>query len=192
MDFLSTWTVIKAAGFTSYLLLLISVCLGALSYGKLFSGKVRGVLLLTHQLTGWIGFLFGLLHGLVLSVDTYIHFSFAAIFIPFTSPYEPVATGLGTIALYMSLIVLVSSDLMKKIGRKAWQAIHYLAFPLYVLSLLHGLWAGYDSSALWALLFYTGTLLLFLAVILIRVIITKKKQTSGLTSVNDKRCTAIL
>lgn len=192
MNFLSTWSVIKAAGFTSYLLLLISVILGALTYGKPPSSKVFNVMFTTHQLTGLIGFLFGLLHGLVLSVDSYIHFSFAAIFIPFASPYEPIASGLGTIALYLSFIVLVSSDLMKKLGRKAWGGIHTLAFPLYMLSLLHGLWAGSDSSALWSRLFYMGTLLLFLAIILIRFLLLKRKQTGGMSDINDERPVAIL
>lgn len=168
MDFPSTWSIIKAAGFTSYLLLFISVSLGALRSVKLFSGKTKGVMLVIHQLTGWIGFLLGLLHGLVLSADTYIHFSWIEIFIPFTSSYKPMASGLGTIALYLAFIVLVSSDVLKRIGRKTWRIIHYLAFPLFVLSLIHGLLAGYDSSKLWVQLLYAGTFLVFVAATLFR------------------------
>lgn len=177
MAWLSTWNVIKASGFTSYLLLFISVSMGAFSYGNIVSNNIRKLLLPIHQFTGWVGFLFGLLHGVVLSIDSYVDFTLTSIFIPFTAEFHPVASGLGTIAFYMLFLVILSSDLMKRWGRKVWRAIHYVAFPAYVLSLIHGLWLGTDIKMLWAKLFYAGTAIIFLGIIFMRGITSYKKES---------------
>ncbi|MEB3102192.1 ferric reductase-like transmembrane domain-containing protein [Ferviditalea candida] len=169
LEWFSTWSVIKASGLTSYLLLFLSVSLGMFSYGKLMKPNIRGSLLIMHQLSGWIGFLFGLLHGLVLTIDSYQPFSYKDVFVPFAAEYHPLSSGLGTIALYLFVIILVTSDWMKNFGRKVWRAIHYLAFPAFVLSLVHGLAAGSDTKQLWAQLFYLGTAVLFLIFVYIRV-----------------------
>ena len=174
---LSTWNVIKAAGFASYLLLFVSVFLGAFSYGNWIPPRTRVVLLAIHQMSGWIGFLFGLLHGLVLTIDTYKPFSLMDVFVPFTSKYDTVFTGLGTLALYLFLIILVTSDWMKQFGRKAWRSVHYLAFPAYFMALVHGIALGYDTHRPWVLVFYTGTATLFFCVIGIRVVLSMRKAS---------------
>lgn len=167
-DWLSTWGVIKASGFTSYLLLFISICLGAFSSDKNISARARGSLIILHQLSGWIGFLFGLLHGLVLTVDQYEPFTLLEVFVPFASDYRTVSVGLGIIALYLLLIVLFTSDWKRWFGHKTWRLIHFLVFPSYLLFLIHGLVAGSDTHNLWAILFYSGTATLFLVIIWIR------------------------
>ncbi|MEX2459729.1 MAG: ferric reductase-like transmembrane domain-containing protein [Paenibacillaceae bacterium] len=172
---LSTWNVIKAAGFASYLLLFVSVSLGAFSYGNWIPSRTRVVLLAIHQMTGWVGFLFGLLHGLVLTIDKYKPFSLMEVFIPFASKQDSLFNGLGILALYLFLIILVTSDWMKRFGRKAWRSVHYLAFPAYFMSLVHGMAVGYDIHRPWAIAFYSGTATLFFCMIGIRVVLSKRK-----------------
>lgn len=169
MEWLSTWSVIKAAGFTSYALLLISVSLGAFSYGKHLSQQFRSICLTLHQMTGWLGLLFGMLHGVVLTIDSYITFSWKAVWIPMTAEYRPIASGLGTIAFYLILFILITSDWMKKFGKKIWRYVHFLAYPAFALSLLHGLFAGSDSQSLWAIRFYQGSAVVFFAIFFVRM-----------------------
>ncbi len=177
MTWLSTWSVIKAAGMTSYFLLFLSVVFGVFSYGKLLSANLRGVFMPLHQLTGWLGFLFGLLHGMVLTIDSYQPFSLKAVFVPFTAGYQPWASGFGTLSLYFFFLLLVTSDWMKKFGRKLWRSVHYLAFPAYLLSLIHGLMVGSDTKHAWAQAFYVITAAAFVAVIVLRIRVSANKKS---------------
>ncbi|MEK1831621.1 ferric reductase-like transmembrane domain-containing protein [Priestia megaterium] len=102
--------------------------------------------MLVHQSSGWFGLLFGMIHGLVLSFDQSIHFSLSDILIPFTSDYKPISTGLGTISLYILFVLIITSDFIKQLGRKTWKAIHFLAFPGYLLALYHGITSGTDTQ----------------------------------------------
>jgi len=168
-NYFSTWGVIKAAGICSYLLLFISVSVGAFGYSKMVSAKRRGLLLIIHQWTGWFGFLFGLLHGIVLLIDTYEPFSIKELLIPFYTEYKTVANGFGIMGFYMFFAVLVTSDWMKNFGKKVWRSVHYLPFPAFILSLLHGLLAGSDSSRKEMKMMYAVTGILFLLVIVVRM-----------------------
>lgn len=167
-SWLSTWGVIKAAGLTSYALIVVSIVLGAFSYGSTVPAKIRGILLPAHQYAGWLGFLFGLLHGLVLTINEYQPFSLSEILIPFTADHHPVANGLGTIALYIIAAILISSDIMKKLGKKIWRSIHLLSYPLFLLSLIHGIVVGSDSKYSWAIEFYASGAIIFAVAVFIR------------------------
>ncbi|TCZ77091.1 ferric reductase [Paenibacillus albiflavus] len=168
-NYLSTWGVIKAAGISSYLLLFISVSVGAFGYSKLVSVKRRGLLLIIHQWTGWFGFLFGLLHGIVLLIDMYEPFSIKEVLVPFYTDHQTVANGFGILAFYMFFAVLVTSDWMKTFGKKVWRFVHYLPFPAFILSLLHGLLAGSDSSLKGIKMMYAITGILFILVVVVRM-----------------------
>ena len=121
--------------------LFTNVCIGCRWHFHSFSflNQNEKTALLVHQSSGWFGLLFGMIHGLVLSFDQSVHFSLSDILIPFTSDYKPISTGLGTISLYILLVLIITSDFIKQLGRKAWKAIHFLAFPGYLLALYHGI-----------------------------------------------------
>ncbi|WP_152396640.1 ferric reductase-like transmembrane domain-containing protein [Paenibacillus guangzhouensis] len=172
--YLSTWGVIKAAGICSYLLLFVSVCAGAFSYGKLLPAKTRAAMLPIHQWSGWFGFLFGLLHGVVLLIDSYAPFSLKELVIPFYADHQRMAIGFGIVAFYMYLAVLVTSDWMKWFGRKVWRAVHYLPFPAYVFSLLHGFLAGSDTTHKEMKIMYAATGIVFILVFVVRIGWSKK------------------
>lgn len=172
LEYLTTWGVTKAAGFSSYLLLFVSVILGAFAHSKQVSIKQRAKLIIAHQWFGWFGFLFSLIHGVVLWIDDFQPFRVVELLVPFYAEYKPIATGIGILAFYMFLAVMLSSDGIKKLGIKAWRSIHYLAFPAFVLSFIHGLTAGSDSGQSMVKGMYVLTALLFVLFILLRM---KKK-----------------
>jgi DMSO/TMAO reductase YedYZ heme-binding membrane subunit len=180
MDLLSTWNVIKSAGFTSYLLLFLAVILSAFSYGKHIPAKIRTVLLPIHQATGRLGFFFGLLHGIVLTIDSYKPFALSEVFIPFMASGHPWIYGFGTISLIFMFVVLVTSDWLKTFGRKVWRTLHYLAFPAFVLAFAHGLLGGTNSDDDWARVFYAVTAVGFLLIVIVRAIVSNKiNQVKG-------------
>jgi DMSO/TMAO reductase YedYZ heme-binding membrane subunit len=62
--------------------------------------------------------------------------------LPFTSGYEPLWVGLGTIAFDLFVAVAVSSWLRDRISERAWRAVHWTAYLLWPLAVLHGFVLG--------------------------------------------------
>ncbi|WP_419882958.1 hypothetical protein ACN6MY_04715 [Peribacillus sp. B-H-3] len=67
----------------------------------------------SHQSTGWFGLLFGMVHGLVLIFDNTESLSLLEVFVPFASSSHRVSMGIGILALYSLLLLILTSDMMK-------------------------------------------------------------------------------
>jgi len=174
------WIAIRAAGLTGYLLLTISLLVGIYSHIP----RKRGSFLTFHQIIGQVALLFIGIHAYLLIFDMYQPFSVSELLIPFTASYEPVLSGLGTISFYLLIIVVLTSDFMKKVGQSAWKKAHYLVFPLWFVSEIHGLFLGTDSASLWALALYGGSVLMVsMATIFLvwKKLSKKQKQSSVVT-----------
>lgn len=163
----ATWEWIRASGITSYLLLFFSILAGMLNRAKMVPKKHIGHLLIFHQTTGWFGFLLGLLHAMFTVMDDYVTYSLFYLFIPFTAEHKPLLSGFGTIALYSIFVLLLTSDLIKKIGRKVWVRVHIIAFPGFILAFVHGVFLGTDSSTILMISFYTATSAVILSVFML-------------------------
>lgn len=172
------WNTTRAAGLTSYLLLFISMVSGILLSFRFMKGaRARNITHTLHNSTGWFGLLFGMVHGLVLSFDKYVGYSWGEILIPFTSHNKPLLTGIGTIALYMMFFLVASSDLIKQIGKKVWRGIHFLSFPAFLLAFLHGLLVGTDTQYSSIKLIYIVTGSIMAGLIVLRVMLVNKDTT---------------
>jgi sulfoxide reductase heme-binding subunit YedZ len=140
--------------------------------------RPSSTLLAVHQWSGWFGFLFGVVHGLVLLFDTYVGYSPRELMIPFAAHDHPFLTGFGTLSFYIAVLLLLSSDLIRKLGNNIWRAIHFLAFPGFFLSLIHGFALGTDAKVGWVQAIYTGTagIIVVLLLLLLRIGIGKFTQ----------------
>ena len=56
--------------------------------------------------------------------------------------------------LGLSLLVLLSFYVRKRIGQKTWRRLHYVSFLAFLAATAHGLMAGTDTSAPWVVLGY--------------------------------------
>ncbi|GLX70358.1 ferric reductase-like transmembrane domain-containing protein [Paenibacillus glycanilyticus] len=157
VEALNVWTTTRASGITSYLFLFLSTVAGITMGLRIVKNKAKPIVLAIHQSTGWFGFLFGMIHGSVLVFDEYVGYSPGELLIPFTAHSHPILTGIGTLSFYMTFLVILSSDLMKKLGKKLWKMTHMLAFPGYFMALFHGLFIGSDSQYPWAIGMYGAT-----------------------------------
>ena len=169
------WFLARAAGLSAYLMLFLNVFLGLAVRSKVLEALLaRWRSFDLHQFTALLALGFLALHGLALLGDRYIGFSPAELLVPFASPYRPVWTALGVMALYLFLGVLASSYLRKLIGQRLWRAIHYSAFVAFLLAMAHGIFAGSDSSEPWAAALYGGTGSIIGLLVILRV-----KSASG-------------
>ena len=165
---MNTWTIIRAAGIGSYVMLFLAIAWGLASttapFGKRFAKASASSL---HQTMATVGLVLLGLHLLALFADTYMPFSILRLTVPMTSTYRPVAVTFGIVAMYLTVFVVVTSWLKGKIGTKWWRRTHLLAVPTFALALVHGVFAGADSQSPWMYWTYiaTGLIVLFLVVV---------------------------
>ncbi len=92
-----------------------------------------------HQWTAYIAVFFTLTHPLILLFLKTPHFSAVDIAWPIHSYLQPKLNTAGAGALYLVVLVLVSSLLRRPIGRSIWRRLHYLVFPAAALLFLHSI-----------------------------------------------------
>jgi hypothetical protein len=71
--------------------------------------------------------------------------------IPFVSGYRPLWLGLGTLAFDLLLAIAITSMIRRRIGYRAWRAIHWMAYASWPVAVLHGLGTGSDVKQAWML-----------------------------------------
>jgi methionine sulfoxide reductase heme-binding subunit len=149
------WYISRAAGLTAYVLLALNVCLGLMVRTRAVDWLLaRWRAFDLHQFTALLALGFVLLHIFSLLGDHFIGFSVGQLLLPLASDYRPPAVALGIVAFYLIAGIIASFYLRRLLGYRAWRAIHYLTFAAFFLTLAHGILAGSDSSAPWAMLLY--------------------------------------
>lgn len=92
-----------------------------------------------HQWTAYIAVALTLTHPLVLLFVHAPRFRVIDIVWPIHSPLQPKLNLAGAGALYLLVLVFLSSLLRTRIGRPVWRKLHYLVFPAAVLFFLHSI-----------------------------------------------------
>ncbi|WP_258436119.1 ferric reductase-like transmembrane domain-containing protein [Heyndrickxia coagulans] len=176
-NIMPVWTVSRAAGVTSYLLLFVSVVTGMSAHYHFMKPRTKARINLVHQSTGWFGLLFGMVHGLVLTFSTYENFSIWDVLIPFISKSNPILIGIGILSLYIMILLIVTSDYMKALGYKTWKAIHFLAFPAFIGVFIHSVMLGPDAHYPFMMFLYASTAMITIAALILRISIRPPKKT---------------
>ena len=139
------WTFTRVSGVSAYVLLALSVALGA----ALKSRFVPGWLARPLQY-GWHGVLSGFalaltaVHVAFVTVDTQQPQTLAGVLLPGAATYAPVGLALGTLGAYAAVAVYVSFAAKARLPRRVWVSLHLLAYPAFALATAHGLIAGTD------------------------------------------------
>lgn len=149
------WYTTRITALLSYLALGLSTIYGLLLSTKLLDRVThRPISFTLHQDLAGVGVALALVHAAVLMIDRGVPFSPSEVVVPFTAPYRPLWVGLGQLALAFSVVVLLSFYVRRRIGTRAWRGIHYLSFVAFGGATAHGLMAGSDTGAGWALAGY--------------------------------------
>jgi methionine sulfoxide reductase heme-binding subunit len=90
--------------------------------------------------------------------------------LPFVGDYRPFWLGLSTLGADLLLALVVSSLLRHRIGLRSWRAVHWLAYAMWPVALLHGLGTGSDVRQAWMLLLTVACVLVVLAAVVVRVL----------------------
>ncbi|MGG1556190.1 ferric reductase-like transmembrane domain-containing protein [Paenibacillus ferrarius] len=141
---LPVWTLVRVLGIGSFLSLSAGMVIGIIYGYPQMKGKKKAQLHRYHTYLNNAGTALALLHAVLLIIDTFMPFDWHEILVPFTAEHSPVLNGIGTVALYGLLLVLLTTDLRQKLRRKLWLTLHMLSYPIFVLALIHGLMLGTD------------------------------------------------
>ncbi len=151
---------------------------GSVVYGLLLSTKVldhlahRPVSFLLHKDLAAIGVGLAGIHGMLLGLDHTVPFSLAQILVPGIAPHATLAVAFGQVALYLALIVTGSFYVRRRIGHRAWRALHYLTFLAFIGATVHGLAAGTDSAAGWAQGMYLAAATVVAFLLVYRIVVS--------------------
>ncbi len=165
-DRMAAWVIGRAAGITSYLLLVVLTGLGLLlshPAGVRWHRPSRATRLRLHVSLAMFTLAFTTLHVVVLASDPYAGVGWRATFVPMASTYRPVPVTLGVIGLYAGLLAGLTAALAGRVGLRLWWPIHKVAVVSLVLVWVHGLQAGADSAVLRWMYVGTGAGVLVLA-----------------------------
>jgi DMSO/TMAO reductase YedYZ heme-binding membrane subunit len=146
------WYLTRGSGAVALLLLTLSVLLGVANTARWKTDRwPRFIVYGLHRNVTLLALTFTVLHVLTTIVDSFAPIGVLDAFIPFLSPYRPFWLGLGTVAFDLLLALIVTSFLRRRIGTRAWRAVHWLAYASWPVALLHTFGTGSDAQAGWML-----------------------------------------
>ncbi len=146
------WYLARGSGVVSLILFTVVVALGiGTRSGRPFAGMNRLVVASVHRSAALLALVFLVTHVVTLLFDPYAQLGLIDVLLPFGSGYRPLWVGLGTLALDLALAVTVTSLLRDRIGQRAWRAVHWLAYAMWPIALVHGIGSGTDRGTAWLL-----------------------------------------
>ena len=92
-----------------------------------------------HNWTGYIALVFSLFHPIIILFSSTAHFHLIDIIFPLRSPSQPTENTIGAVALYLLIVVVVTSYFRGKLGFRLWKRFHYVAYVSAAAFFLHGL-----------------------------------------------------
>ena len=142
------WYASRATGVVGLLLLTIVVVLGILvnRQGRL-PGLPRFVVTGLHRSLSLLAVVFLGVHVGTAIADPYVTIGAAAAVVPFVSPYKPFWLGLGAVSLDVIAALIVTSLLRSRLSRRAWRAVHWLAYLAWPAAMVHGLGSSTDMRS---------------------------------------------
>ena len=179
---MNTWIVTRAAGVGAYVMLFSAVAWGLVATTALVSKRIaKATSVLLHQVLASVGLALLAVHLGAILLDQFVDFDALDVMIPFRSDVRPVAVGLGVLAMYVALVVLLTSWIRRALGTTWWRRFHVLATPAFALALMHGMAVGTDTRRPWMWWMYVATALVIAFLLIVRAL------TEGVRPVRHER-----
>jgi len=165
------WYVTRGSGTVALLLLTASVLLGVANTTRWKTTRwPRFLVYGLHRNVTLLAVAFTAVHVLTTVVDSFAPIGILDAFIPFLSPYRPFWLGLGALAFDLLLALVITSFLRRRIGTRAWKAVHWLAYASWPVAMLHSWGTGTDAKQGWLLFLGVACGLTVLAAIVWRLV----------------------
>jgi DMSO/TMAO reductase YedYZ heme-binding membrane subunit len=97
-----------------------------------------------HRNLSLLAAVFVVLHVVTAVLDTYVSIPITAAVVPLASSYERFWLGLGAVSFDLMLATIVTSLLRRHLSRRAWRAVHLLAYVSWPVAWVHSIFASGD------------------------------------------------
>jgi hypothetical protein len=140
------WLIGRASGIVSLIALTVTVLLG-IAAGSRSSALPRFVTQGLHRAAAGTGLALLAVHIASVVVDPFVALTWLDVVVPFAAGYARIWTGLGTLAVDIMLLVVITSLLRRRLSPRGWWIVHVTAYAAYGLTVAHALGAGTDAGA---------------------------------------------
>lgn len=156
------WYLNRATGVVALVLMTAVVVLGVLvQRQRRLPGLPRFGTVALHRSVSLLSAAFLVVHVLLAVVDTYVSIGWVATVVPFTSSWRPLPVALGTLAVDLLVLVVLTSLIRGRIPVRLWRGVHWASYLLWPLAFVHGLTAGTDLHSRVVLLVVLGCAAVF-------------------------------
>lgn len=186
------WFAARATGIVAW-----AVAAAAVIWGLLLSTRsARGVakpawVLDLHRYLGALTLVVTAAHVAFLIADSYVPFDLGDVLVPGMSAWKTAPVAWGVIALWLLVVVEVSSLLKRRLPHRAWVRVHLLSFVAYALATVHFLQAGTERTNPVVLLAVEVVSAVVLYLTLVRILATRSSRarpsTPGVTPASARR-----
>lgn len=172
----------RITGILSFIVLTFVVTFGLVMTSKAVL-KIRFLSKLNtlefHRTLAWTGIVLVIAHFSTLFFDSFVRIKVEELLLPYKFHRDLLSSWgvnisipviLGIFAFYLIVLLLITSELRKKIvSVKIWRTIHYSSFIVYLLFLIHGIFSGTDSKEPWMITLYLSSFIWVLGWIILRI-----------------------
>jgi methionine sulfoxide reductase heme-binding subunit len=136
------WYTSRATGVASVVLLTLVVVLGTLLAGRRARPATATVRTALHRWLSLGMVVFLAVHIVTAISEGFVKIGWLAVVVPFVSGWQPGWIGLGALAVDVLLLLMITSWLRPRLPERAWRAVHWAAYALWPLTIVHGLVLG--------------------------------------------------
>lgn len=155
MDGPFLWFLNRGTGFVLLALLTLTVVVGILATRGRAGGHVPRFLTQTlHRDLGLLTVVFLTVHVTSAVVDSYVDIRWWQALVPVGATYQPFWLGLGTLALDLVAVVVLTSLLRHRLPHRLWLVLHLTTYAAWAGSVVHGLGIGTDTGSAFATTVY--------------------------------------
>lgn len=170
MDGPFLWFLNRGTGFVLLGLLTLTVVVGILATRGRAGGHVPRFLTQTfHRDLGLLTVVALAVHVASAVVDTYVDIRWWQALTPVGATYEPFWLGLGTLALDLVAVVVITSLLRHRLPHRLWLVLHLTTYAAWAVSVVHGLGIGTDTGSGFATAVYLACTGAVALAVLVRV-----------------------
>jgi sulfoxide reductase heme-binding subunit YedZ len=174
------WYLARGTGVVSLLLLTASVVIGILNSERYAAPRwPRFAVDRIHRDVSLLVLAVLLVHIVTSVLDSFAPITLLDGVIPFISAYRPLWLGLGALAFDVLLAVAITSMLRRRIGFRAWRAVHWAAYASWPVAVVHGLGTGTDAVSSWMLVITVACTAAALGAVVVRVLRAATEPGSG-------------
>jgi DMSO/TMAO reductase YedYZ heme-binding membrane subunit len=164
------WYLTRATGAVALVLLTVSVVLGLVGTVRFTAPRwPRFAIDTLHRDVSLLVIVLLVLHVLTTVLDGFAPITLLDGIFPFLSPYRPFWLGLGTLSFDLILALVITSLVRRRLGYRAWRAVHWLAYVSWPIAVLHTLGTGTDVKQWWLLLLTVVCVVAVAVAVVIRI-----------------------